>query len=630
MNSARSIRQAQAIVPNGVGAIVDVKGESFIINDTSKWTFARPGQGTEVSSPQLRDLLGVQRFYAPPIRDANLPEWKESNGPALPVTRFPSWLFCGSCRRMKKWQPVDEESNPGVKCSSCQSTQPYVPMRWVQVCADGHIQDVDWRWFAHAGKKSDCKKVDALKFSAAAITTRAESGLSTLSISCTSCGSSRSMGDLSDTDLPRKIGLQCRGLHPWDYSAIVDDGCQAETRIVQRRAGNVYYPRMHSALEVPHPDHIPVPWLVLAEANPLFVSISQSIVDGSMTVDEARTVIQTIARQTGIETQELEQEFLRRSATLPEVDTGLVSSRKSVAEAEWLALTSPHIADLKDFKTRHVSIASPMPTSSELELQSLVSRVVLIDTLREVRAFEGFHRLRPAGTETFMRADGRRYFEKPRQSWLPAVEVRGEGIFVALKASALKTWENSDAVQARVASLERRAQQSFMSSRFKDIIGDQLSPRFVLIHTLAHLLIRQLAFESGYGASSLRERVYARQSDQPDLDQAGFLIYTAAGDAEGTLGGLVRQGESPRLSRTILEALESGAWCSSDPLCSEQDTSALDGLNLAACHACCLVSETSCETGNYLLDRQLVIGGKETAGFFSTVLGILERETTDG
>jgi hypothetical protein len=146
------------------------------------------------------------------------------------------------------------------------------------------------------------------------------------------------------------------------------------------------------------------------------------------------------------------------------------------------------------------------------------------------------------------------------------------------------------------------------------------------LHTLAHLLIRRLAFECGYASASLKERIYVAEAEAP-VPQAGILIYTSAGDVEGTLGGLVRQGEPPRLANTILSALQDGAWCSSDPICRASRGQGFDSLNLAACHACSLISETSCDHANALLDRVLVLGSQgivddlpPVKGFFSQVV----------
>jgi len=84
------------------------------------------------------------------------------------------------------------------------------------------------------------------------------------------------------------------------------------------------------------------------------------------------------------------------------------------------------------------------------------------------------------------------------------------------------------------------------------------------------------------------------------------MIFTADGDSEGSLGGLVRQGQKDRLSQSIVEAIDQGQWCSSDPVCSETAGQGLGGFNHAACHACSLVSETSCTSSNTLLDRRML------------------------
>lgn len=238
-----------------------------------------------------------------------------------------------------------------------------------------------------------------------------------------------------------------------------------------------------------------------------------------------------------------------------------------------------------------------------------MGRIVLADRLREVRALQGFRRVSPGST--FVPADTSR-----RLRWLPAVEVFGEGIFLTLDKGELTAWERNEQVRDRVAGLRDDLSRSFQADRLAAVTGEELSARFVLLHTFAHLLIRQLSFESGYSTASLRERVYAR----PENDQYGVLIYTAAGDAEGTLGGLVQQGEPPRLAETLLRMAEAAAWCSADPLCAEHTGQGFDNLNRAACHACALLPETSCETGNTLLDRALVVGGGQVPGYFEPIV----------
>lgn len=287
---------------------------------------------------------------------------------------------------------------------------------------------------------------------------------------------------------------------------------------------------------------------------------------------------------------------------------------------EWAAfLTDLDNSDDPHFQTRHVDLAQTTKSRVTSLLIDRVDKVVLADRIREVRALEGFHRVSPAGRDKLVPAAGN---HKTTVDWLPAIDVRGEGIFISLDEGRLAVWEDRQAVRDRVLELEKRLSASFMETRLRERTGPILAPRYVLLHTFAHLLIRRLAFESGYAATSLRERIYARSTAEPGGTprQAGVLIYTAAGDSEGTLGGLVRQGYPPRLQATMLEALQDAMWCSSDPLCAENLASTFASLNFAACHACTLVTETSCESGNYLLDRALVVGSDKVPGFFQDVL----------
>jgi hypothetical protein len=203
--------------------------------------------------------------------------------------------------------------------------------------------------------------------------------------------------------------------------------------------------------------------------------------------------------------------------------------------------------------------------------------------------------------------------DQKRRHVYPAIELFGEGIFLRFAEDELAQWEAQPSVQARAGILVKRRTGTPWASRL-----DVPEPRYVALHTLSHLLIRRLAFASGYASASLQERIYAN-SDRQDKT-AGILIYTAAGDAQGTLGGLVRLGQPQKLIPLIISALDDADVCSNDPVCIESDRQGSSHLNLSACHGCSLVSETSCETGNRLLDRQLVLGGGNVQGLLEMVL----------
>jgi hypothetical protein len=199
--------------------------------------------------------------------------------------------------------------------------------------------------------------------------------------------------------------------------------------------------------------------------------------------------------------------------------------------------------------------------------------------------------------------------------WLPAIEVTGEGVFLRLRDDVLVEWERIKAVVKRAARINENYRRAF------DAQGKppdrEVTARFLLLHTLAHSLINQWSLECGYPASSLRERLYVSEG------MAGLLIYTASSDSAGSLGGVVAQAEGTRLDSSLAEAIARSAWCSSDPLCIEADASGVDSLNLAACHACVLLPEVSCEERNLLLDRALLVGRPDdrNVGFFTQILG---------
>ena len=158
-------------------------------------------------------------------------------------------------------------------------------------------------------------------------------------------------------------------------------------------------------------------------------------------------------------------------------------------------------------------------------------------------------------------------------------------------------------------SLNRNYATSFIGKNHPRTI----TPKFLMLHTLSHLLISQLSFECGYSIASLSERLYcAEESDGKNM--AGIFIYTASGDAEGTLGGLVRQGRPDAFPGILRKAIANAKTCSNDPVCIMSRGQGRDSLNLAACHACGLLPETCCEERNAFLDRGVIVGTYENPG----------------
>lgn len=610
----RQIRQSQTISPFGVGAIFDIQGESFVACDIYEWG----GRGVPVLSERLTTSLGVRQLKAAEPMESG-PFGKGVAG--VPYARFPAWLFCQKCRRMVRWTRSMEQDGKAPACPDCPGRKQLVPMRWVQVCKRGHLMDVDWRYWAHFGASQPEHKqcgANPAKLSFEALAGQGSGGLDTLLVRCRACGARRTLGGITGTETLSRMGVKCPGRQPWEHRDAAE-ACGESPRAVQRGASNVYFPLTHSSIEIPTASR--------ADAqSELALDIKNSIwFQPLVKTDESSHTFGQLVRNLADEveaTDELVIAVVRDERRQMEGQgTSVPAASGDLLAGEWAAFVTPW-TDLDpdgDFVTRHVDLVtgdlSTRPDHQHLD--DRVSKVVIADRLREVRVLEGFHRVAPGSRDTLVRASLRRKLD-----WLPATEVFGEGLFIALDESRLRVWEEREDVRGRVRELAARLDGHFMVDRLRERTGPALLPRYVLLHTLGHLLIRRLAFESGYSAASLRERVYGKSAvdGRHHEPQAGVLVYTAAGDAEGTLGGLARQGEPGRLSDTLVTALEEATWCSADPLCAENHAQGFGSLNFAACHACCLVSETSCEATNSLLDRSLLVGGNGVQGFFETVV----------
>lgn len=280
------------------------------------------------------------------------------------------------------------------------------------------------------------------------------------------------------------------------------------------------------------------------------------------------------------------------------------AEEKPVKRVELDTLLSPTLP-IGDDRPDSIFFARALPASewNTRPWMQGFERILLVERLREVAALVGFTRFesQAADAETGDLDAGVRRADIARQmEWVPAVENRGEGIFLQFRTSALAEWFARTAVGGRYVELRRgfemwRQEHPGQSRAFP-------GPEYILIHSLSHLLITAISLECGYPASSIMERIYA-------IPNVGFglLLYTASSDAEGTLGGLVQVGR--RIADFVKSALELGKLCSNDPVCGlHSPENPFEGrfLHGAACHGCVLIAETSCEQTNDFLDRALV------------------------
>lgn len=591
------LRLSETISPFGVGAIADVRGESILAPDTSWWDkkFAH-----EISCKRLMARLGAGVLRQPPAHA----DRAGKNTPALPYWRFPAWRFCERCGKLSKLT----RRKKGKWSNTCACEGMLVPMRYVAVCEKGsHIQDINWFQWAHRGTEASrseavrfCRDFKSLRFSK--LPKRGE-GLSSLMVKCHGCGNSRTFAELVSNRILQRDGIRCTGRQPWEPESTIKQPCPHHLIAVQRGATGNYIAERISALDIP-------------EERPQSIEIAEKIRAHSffekVVADnggpQAMMVAEWIADELGVTPDLVLTVAAGEETTTDEMLLDL-------KDGEWAAF----LKKLDDGQDRTggdfvVEGRDLDDTIGPLSLLSKISGLGQVRRVREVRALRGFRR--HVADATLVNVDlGPDQYRWPTY---PAIELFGEGIFLRFDESRLAEWEALPEVQARAGILKRRRADSSWASRL-----DVPEPRYIALHTLAHLLIRRLAFASGYASAALQERIYAN-SDRTEKT-AGILVFTAAGDAQGTLGGLVRLGDPSKLIPILISALEDGDFCSNDPVCIESDRQGASRLNLSACHGCSLISETSCETGNRLLDRQLVLGGSDVKGLLDDILPQVRR-----
>ena len=598
------IRRSQVVTNYGPGAIVDFRAGghggaavSVVAAGLEEWDrWAKPAGLLNpqcIQEPRLEAKLKIRGFRLPPVgteRD------QEGFVPLLPGVRFPQWLLCPKCNRLqqaRKW--AEDAGDPALYCASCSTKAGQrvhvVPVRFILACEHGHLDEFPWNhWVGH---DEGCKRDKPLELRSVA------AGLKGLLLVCPSCSAKASMDGTFSPGTMERMGVKCAGKRPW-LGGSETCTCAHAPHVVQRGASNIYFPATESALDIP-------PW-----SDNFQQAIGEqwhNLVSADTPEDRDMLVKLVIFKNwEGPETLEQLQAKVRKRFEMLDAEDS-----DNLRVAEYRQLTSG------EQTTEEGSEFSIRPEAIPGGLTGLLDHIVRVVRLREVRAIYGFTRIHPPSGGFGGDPRIAPLSVQPKQ-WLPAIEVRGEGILFALDEAELKKWEVREDAAARARAINDRNIRDWQA-RMKDdsMPPDEVTPRMMLVHTFSHAVMRQLSLECGYSTSSLRERLYV---DDGNPSMCGVLIYTSTADADGTLGGLVRQGHSARVEALVRSAIEAMEWCSSDPLCMKGINSMSEGMNLAACHSCVLAPETACEHFNRFLDRAMLIGepGNPDLGFFSSLL----------
>ena len=653
-----SVRPSALLYTSGIGATVDMPHIAVMPQGLDAWELAYSKQG----KPQLvlvpRLLAAVRNQLGKQVEELRQPPWVpekayETGTPiGIPSRVFPQWLRCTGCdllapisestkfefvnkskHRPDKAQFVHKACKGRPKKGQKQGTlgarpRLAVPARYLIACTDGHLDEFPYMEWLHGADHGDGKCPKARKPELRMIEWRSNLGPQ-VKISCVACDASRNIAELTraggDKMLPN-----CRGRHPHlPTYAPADKPCQAEVRLMLLGAANQWFPASVSVLVLPARKH-----LTPADVAEIVKGLPAATFADVQSLDDLIGWRKYGPKEIRILFDGISDDALwgaieiARGQTVAAVELAPSSFDPiSLLEPEWDTLVHPEDFESEDrkagFRVRPVEVA--------FALQPVTSQVVAVERVKKANAFIGFTRI--DALDRVGDAPNRiaPLVQSGRPRWVPATEDRGEGVFIRFDEDIVRAWEEkvleSKVWQAHVEAHERNVHRRQSLTAVEIDPADRMPPpRFWALHTLSHLLIREMAMSSGYGSASLSERLYAwRETDEREA-AAGILIATTSPDSEGTLGGLVDLARTERLESVFHDALRRAQRCSSDPICAHRVPSGQeDFLHGAACHFCLFVSETSCEKANRFLDRRFALRlntGPELAveGLFQPVL----------
>jgi len=594
-----AVRQSQLISTWGIGQIIPFpEGDLLMIAGLDAWqSYCYKGANVNINEFKISDVrlarrLGVTHFRKPPdhrepIKDKYNPNINTNL--RIPAIRFPKWHYCPACGYMKELPLYASKIDNCPKCNKNErrrSTK-LIPIYFVAVCKEGHIEDFPFFEWVHDNKPH-----------APSCELKIETGLK-IKVIC-SCGVEKSMSKIYQDNALSPIKA-CSGKRPWlGEIDSTEQKCGKRLKVLQIGASNVYFPITVSSLFLPRYDEN------ASDEVLKIITKKWSTIEEQLKATSVDQLCELLGGIYGFPAERFKLGIIdfRRGLNEKECIT-----EEDYRYQEYQAIINLEGKPTADFYTKEYPIDSYEPI-----MKILFSRIICIPKLRETRAFAGFSRILPCEVDDYHPYRANLMLDN-KIDWLPAYENHGEGIFLELHAERLENWLSQKTVQMRFNKMH----EHFNKERSKRKLGKSaLDPRFVLLHTFAHIFIRQLAFVSGYNIASIRERLYWGAA-KTNTEMNGILLYTASSDSEGSLGGLVNQGRPGNFEPILHSALQAASWCSADPICIESKGQGVDGSNLAACHNCALLPETSCEKGNRLLDRGMIIGSavENIGGFFT-------------
>jgi len=583
-----------------VGAIVRGPDYLMTVKDIREWT---DKSGNPAGEPiryvdGVRSALGItQELREPPV--AKEMDTGRIEGVCVPAQRFPSWMRCPRCGLLhyKPWRGLPADEKPCCQESEpkkCKNKPQLEQAPWALIHVDGHMADVPWHFLAHPkeGKGAQDQQQCRADWNEPYLRL-IDKGASGRKLSCKRCNAT------SDFDHDMQITYGKTRQQPWiREDAVVADGMATVLEINDAR---VHAPQTCNALVIPPESRIRKGSVVdrLYSSSPKLQQI-----ESAKTPLARKGALNLIASELRCTVAQIEDALKEIGKGYPLYGQNITQGILLESEYQALCDEMPDVADDEDFVTRHhtrdwkARIGTLPDGTKPGKIIKAVSRLIAVNRLKEIMVLKGFKRLGQEGHLVPPDIIG-------ESTWLPALELYGEGVFFSLDEDLLSRWESHSTLWERSNDFQRR----FAATGFQFDPETIVTPRFLLLHTLAHLLIRQLETEAGYPAASLKERIYCTAGKLP---MSGILVYVAVPDVVGSLGGLAELATPERFLLLLSSVFDHAEWCSLDPVCSEHGGQGPSLLNRAACHACALIPEPSCAYGNVLLDRTFIKGDVAT------------------
>ena len=604
------LRQSQMVTTFGPGAMVDLVDRAVVIGGLEHWGYGKNGY-VALDDPRLRrslvprlkaldpdlDLAREGYFRMAPEGDARDP-WPSVGVRAL---EFPRWFVCHGCRRLARAAEAFENKNGRYRHECAKNkVSSAVPVRFVAACKRGHLSDFPWTPFAHMDRDGgDCDRPELY------LEEKALGDIARIFVRCGNCGSQNAMSRAA------VLPYTCNGDRPWLGGRAAGEKCDLHAELLVRTASHAYFAQVVSALRLPDPK--PDPLRLRLRAKEVWKSVQK------VTTLEELAMLSKLVEHVGFAVEGYPPNAVIAAIRAENASAAAVAERP-LRSAEYERLVNAPIEPPGIIVDPGVEFAAYRVPKAKADVPPGVGGLVVVPELREVRVQVSFSRFDSIGANLQGEFDFEGREVKPavltlptgNEKWLPAAEVRGEGVFLELDEVVLSAWEQRTAVKER-AELLLRAFEADDRGEFPGI-------RFYLLHSLSHLLLTAVSLECGYAASAIRERIYCGQSEIDGPKMAGIMLTTGTTGSEGTLGGLVEEGR--RIRHHLREAWELGRLCSNDPVCAAHDPSSESSdrrTEGAACHGCLYVAECSCEWFNRFLDRALVvptIGNDPALAFF--------------